>query len=142
MISGIRKAPPISINSPRETIASPAACQGIKGDQNCSGIVVDHRGIVGTGELAEQLSEVIIALAAFATLEIELQRHRGAHGRDSGFDGSFGKDRTAEVGVQDGASQVEDGTQARTLLHIQQRQRCIHHRNTVVRDNPVSAKAR
>ena len=46
MMSGMRKAPPISINSPRETTVS-RPCQGVEHEQHGSRVVVDDGGVFG-----------------------------------------------------------------------------------------------
>ena len=51
---------------------------------------------------------MIVALAAPASLEIIFQGRRVAHRLDRGRDRLLGQRRTAEIGVQHGAGQVED----------------------------------
>ncbi len=62
---------------------------------------------------------MIVALAATAGLEIELERHRLAHGAERRGGGLLGQDRAAEIGVQHGAGEVEDGPQARPRLVLE-----------------------
>ncbi len=114
MISGMRKAPPISISSPRETIASRPLRQRVEHEQHGGGIVVDDGGVLGAGQLAQQAAHMIVALAALAAAEIEFERDRVAHRRDRGLDRRLGEQRAAEIGVQHGAGEIEDRPQART----------------------------
>ena len=52
--SGMRKEPPISTSSPRETITSRSG-PGFPSDEHGAGVVVDHQGGFGTGDFAEQV---------------------------------------------------------------------------------------
>ena len=113
MMSGMRKAPPISISSPRETIASRPLAERVEDEQHGGGVVVDDGRVLGAGQLAEKAAHMIVALAAPAAREIELERDGAAHGRDRGLDRRLGEQRAAEIGVQHGAGQVEDRAQAR-----------------------------
>ena len=54
MMSGMRKAPPISISSPRETGTCLPERQGVQHQQHGGGVVVDHGGGLGAGQLAQQ----------------------------------------------------------------------------------------
>ena len=58
-------------------------------------------------------AHVIVALAALAAAEIELERDGVAHGGDRGLDRRLGEQRAAEIGVQHRAGEIEHGTQAR-----------------------------
>jgi len=64
--------------------------QRVEHDQHRGRIVVDDGRILGAGQLAQETAHVIVALAAVAALELELERHRVAHGRDGGFDRRVG----------------------------------------------------
>ena len=54
-----------------------------------------------------------VAFAPAACLEVHLERRRLAHGGDGGGDGLLGEEGAAEVGVEDGAGEVEDRAQRR-----------------------------
>ena len=53
MMSGRRNAPPISISSPRETMASLAGAERVQHQQHRGGVVVDDRRGLGAGQLAQ-----------------------------------------------------------------------------------------
>ena len=123
MMSGMRNAPPISISSPRDTIASRPSASVLSTIRTAAGIVVDHGRVLGAGQLAQQAAQMIVALAALAVGEIELQRDRVAHRRDCRLDGLLGDQRAAEIGVQHRAGEIEHRPQARLRAGIQPRQR-------------------
>ena len=108
MMSGIRKAPPISISSPRETIASRPCGQRVQGEEHGGGVVVDDGGVLGAGQLDEEVAQDRVALAALAAVEVELEGERVAHRGHRGLDRLLGEEGAAEVGVQHGAGEVED----------------------------------
>ena len=123
MMSGMRNAPPISISSPRETIASRPLRQRVEHEQHRGGVVVDDGRVLGAGQLAQQAAQMIVALAALAAAEIELERDRVAHRRDRGLDRLLGDQRAAEIGVQHGAGEIEHRPQARLRARFKPRQR-------------------
>ena len=55
----------------------------VEHQQHRGGIVVDERGVLRAGQFAEQAAHMIVALAALAADEVELQRDRGPHGADA-----------------------------------------------------------
>jgi hypothetical protein len=121
MISGIRKAPPISISSPRETIASRPLASG---------------GVFGAGQFAQEVANEIVAVAAMAGAEIEFERDRVAHRHLRRLDRGFRPQRAAKIGVQHGAGEVEHRPQVRLLRDFEPRQRC---RRDMVRAGGQSA---
>ena len=86
-----------------------ALCQAVEHEQDGGGVVVDDRRVLGTGEFANQSTQMIVAIAAFAGLQIKLKRDSGPHRSDAGFDGRFSDDCTAEVRVQHRTGEIEDG---------------------------------
>src|ERR1700722_3251238 len=90
MMSGRRKAPPISISSPRDTIAwRPLA------------------SVLSTSRTAEALVLTTVAPPALTAGEIELERDRVPHRGDGGLDRGRRQDGAAEIGVQHRAGEVE-----------------------------------
>ena len=85
----------------------PPQAQRVEDEQDGRGIVVDHGRVLGPGQLAQEAAKVIVALAAPAGREVELERQGAAHGLDRGLDRRFGEQRPAEIGVQHGAGEVE-----------------------------------
>ena len=65
---------------------------------------------------------MVVALAAIAAAEIELERDRVAHRRDGGLDRLLGDQRAAEIGVQHGAGEIEHRPQARARARFKQRE--------------------
>ncbi len=68
---------------------------------------------------------MVVALAAPAGGEIEFERDGFAHGGDGGVDGGLGEDGAAEVGVQHGAGEVENGAQRGFLQGLKPRLRLL-----------------
>ena len=66
MMSGTRKLPPISISSPRDTIASRPVGERVEREHERRRAVVDDERVFGAGELAEQRRAVHIARSALA----------------------------------------------------------------------------
>jgi hypothetical protein len=55
---------------------------------------------------------VIVALAALSVRKVEFERHRMTHRGDCGIDRLLGDQRSAEIGVQHGAGEIEYRPQA------------------------------
>ena len=89
------------------------AGQRVQDDQHRGGVVVDDGGVLGPGQFAKQAAQVAVAFAAPAGVQIELQRGGGLHGAERGGHGLLRQQGAAEVGVQDGAGQVQDRAQVR-----------------------------
>ena len=119
MISGMRKAPPISISSPRETIASRPFASVLSTSSTAAALLLTIGCVLGPGEFAQQPAQHVVTLAAPATVEVEFERHRIAHCRDGGGDGFLGDQRAAEIGVQHGAGEVVDRSEARGGVRFQ-----------------------
>ncbi len=68
---------------------------------------------------------MIVALAALAGREIKLEGDGGAHGCHGGFDRRLADERAAEIGVQHGSGEIEDGAQVRARVRCQPGQRRI-----------------
>ena len=75
--------------------------------QHGSGVVVDHRRGFGPGQLAQQLFDQRVAIAAPAGGKVELQRAGLAHRLGGLRHGLLGQQRAAEIGVQHRAGEVE-----------------------------------
>ena len=58
---------------------------------------------------------MVVALAALAGPEVELQSDSFPHGRDGGFDRRFGEDGPPEIGVQHSSGQIEQRPQGRPV---------------------------
>ena len=109
MMSGMRKAPPISISSPRETIASRPRARVLTASRTAAALLLTTVASSAPVSSTMQVAHDGVALAALAAVEVELERQGVAHGGDGGLDCLLGEQRPAEVGVQHGAGEVEDG---------------------------------
>jgi hypothetical protein len=89
--------------------------QRVQRQQHGGGVVVDDgRGDVGIAagnQFGEQAGHQVVAVAAPARGEVVFQRTGRTRRLDHPRDGLLGQQGAAEVGVQDGAGQVEHGTQ-------------------------------
>ena len=79
MISGMRNAPPISISSPRETMASRPCASVLSTSSTAAALLLTTVASSAAGQLAQQLAHVIVALAAPTAVEVELERDGFAH---------------------------------------------------------------
>jgi hypothetical protein len=80
--------------------------------QHSRRIVVDHGGGLRTGQFADQVLDQIVAIAAAATVQIELEVHRLRQRNGHGTHGFVGQDRAPEVRMEHRAREVEYGPQA------------------------------
>src|SRR5215475_14957264 len=62
----------------------PASGEGIEHQEHSAGVVVDEASVLRAGELAQEPADMVVALAAFTTAEVELKRHRATHGIGGG----------------------------------------------------------
>ena len=89
--------------------------QRVECQQYGSGVVVDdgRRDVRRTSanQFGEQAGHQIVAVPAPAGSQVVLKRARRAGRIDHGGDGFLGELGAAEIGVQDGAGQIEDGAQ-------------------------------
>ncbi|VFT34263.1 Uncharacterised protein [Pseudomonas aeruginosa] len=115
-MSGMRKAPPISISSPREMIPSLRGPQAVQRQQHRRRVVVDHGDCLGAGEFADQPGDQVVAVAALAAGQVELQVQRVARGQGDRLDGLVRQQGAAEVGMQHRAGQVEHPPHAAGML--------------------------
>ncbi len=107
MMSGMRNAPPISTSSPRETTTSLRAASADSAQQHGGRVVVDHGGRLGAGQFADQPVDQVVAIAAPAGGQVELEVHRPRQRGRHGLHRLVGQQRAAEVGMQHRAGQVE-----------------------------------
>ena len=82
-------------------------------------IVVDHGGRFSSGQFADELVDQIVAIAALAGVEIEFEVGGLRERLHDGLHGLVGQQCTAEVGMQHGAGQIENATQARLVALAQ-----------------------
>ena len=97
--------------------------QRVQDEKHRGCIVVDDGRVLGSGELAYERPHMIVAFAASARCDVELERHRVAHGSAHRRGSLLCDERAAEIGVQYGSSQVENRAQrwALRLLEADQR---------------------
>jgi hypothetical protein len=146
--SGMRKAPPISTSSPRETMTS-ATRQRRNRQQHRRRVVVDHGGGLGARQRAQQFLDDAVAVAAAATGQVVFEVVRAGHHRQQVLQRAVGQHAgAAEVGVDDGAGQVEHrgsacaapgatrpGAAARLAQFLQQKKPIFRHRSCLVLHN-------
>ena len=115
MTSGMRKAPPISTSSPRDTTASLPCASALSVSNTAAALlltmVAAMSGEPPATSSASRPDDQIVAVAAPAGSQVVLKRARRAGRIDHGGDGFLGQLGAAEIGVQYGAGQVEDGAQ-------------------------------
>ena len=106
-------------------------CQRRDREQHRAGVVVDDGGRLGAGERAQQLLDEAVALAAAAALQVVFEVVGAGHHRKRVLQGRIGQQRAAEVGVDDGAGEVEYRAQSRleadlhrALERVAQRRQC------------------
>ena len=80
--------------------------------QHRGGVVVDHGGRFGAGEIDQQLLERLFALAAFAGGEIVFQIDRFASHRNHRIDGRLRQQGAAQVRVKNSSGGVDDADMA------------------------------
>ena len=95
--------------------------QRVQGEEHGGGVVVDDGGVLGAGQLDEEVAQDRVALAALAAVEVELERERVAHRGHRGLDRLLGEEGAAEVGVEHGAGEVEDRAHLRARGRVEAR---------------------
>ena len=88
-------------------------------------VIVDDTGVFRAGDLAKQVGQRAIAVAASGIVKIVFQRHRRAHRLGHRLYRRFRLNRPPKVGVQHGTGQVEHRAQ-RALLSLRQTTRGLH----------------
>ena len=116
--------------------------QGVEHQQDRGGVVVDHGGVLGAGQFAEQVADEIVAVAAMAAAKVEFQRHRVAHRHLRRLDRGLGPQRAAEIGVQHGAGEIEHRPQVGLLRDFEPRQGRRRDTLCAVRCGTVGARRR
>ena len=111
-MSGMRKEPPISTSSPRETTDSLSFASAESAEDDRRGVVVDRERRLRAREAAEEPFDVVVALPALAAVERVFERVVGARDFVDRFDRLFREQRTAEVRVYHDAGRVDDAAQA------------------------------
>ncbi len=86
MISGMRKAPPISISSPRETITSLPSARVFKPSNTAAALLFTTVAASAPVRSINQLFERLFALAALAGGEVVFQIDRMIGDLDHGVD--------------------------------------------------------
>ena len=88
--------------------------QRVQRQQQRPGIVVDRERRLGPGQPLEPERDMVVALAAPAAGDVVFEVGRRAHRLGSRRDRLLGQRRPPEIGVQDGAGQVEHAALRRT----------------------------
>ncbi|RCM64869.1 hypothetical protein PA35_02622 [Pseudomonas aeruginosa] len=90
--------------------------QAVQRQQHRRRVVVDHGDRLGAGEFADQPGDQVVAVAALAAGQVELQVQRVARGQGDRLDGFVRQQGAAEVGMQHRAGQVEHPPHAAGML--------------------------
>ena len=90
-------------------------------------IVIDDGRVFGSGQFANERAQMVVALAALALLDIEFKGDRLAHGRVDSLDRFLRQKRAAEIGVQNGSGEVEDGAKGGSFPGFELRQNIEGH---------------
>ncbi len=112
----------------RDDDRPPRAGQGGSGQKHRGGPVVDHHGGLGTGQLAQQRLDVIVAAAALAAVEVQFEVAVAAGDPGHGRLRARGERGAAEVRVHDHPGGVENRAQRGHLEGGEQRPRAVGHR--------------
>ena len=123
MISGMRKAPPISINSPRDTIASRPLASVLSTSSTAAALLLTTVASSAPVSSRRQIAQNIVAVAALAGVEIVFERDGVAHRRDRRRDRGLGHQGTAQIGVQHRAGEIVDRPEPRRVGGLEPRQR-------------------
>jgi len=91
--------------------------------KHCGGVVVDHGGGLGAGELAQHPLHHVVAVAAAAACEVVFERAGMACRHDQGVYRLIRQRRAAQVGMQYGAGEVEHPLQAGRVALRQMRRK-------------------
>ena len=116
MISGMRKAPPISISSPRETMTSLPWARVFKPSSTAAALLLTTVAASAPVRSTSSCSKRLFALAALAGGEIVFQIDRITGHGDHGIDGRLRQQRAAQVRVQNRAGGVDDTDMAGAAL--------------------------
>ena len=87
--------------------------QGVEDQQDRGRVVVHHRRRLGAGEPGEPPLDMGVSFSAPAGGEVDLEVHGGARRLGHRLDGHFGELGATEVGVEDGAAEVQDRAERR-----------------------------
>ena len=90
-----------------------AFAQRVHGKENAGSVVIDCHGVLGAGQVTDELRQDAVAASAPSGFPVKFQRGvaRGGHG--DGIAGRAGQDGTARIGVNDHARAVNNGLHAR-----------------------------
>ena len=104
--------------APRDDHLAPAYQRGQRQQHGC-GIVVDHRSRFSAGQRAQHLFDDAVTVAARAGFQIVFQVVGAGHHGQHVLQRRLGEQAAAQVGVDDGARQVEHGAHAglQAFLH-------------------------
>ena len=69
----MRKPSPISTSWPRQTSTSPPRAVAASGEQHRGGVVVDDERVLGAGDGAERVVDVVLARGALAARQAVLE---------------------------------------------------------------------
>ena len=97
-----------------------AARRGGERQQDGRGVVVDDERVLGAGDGAEHVVDVVLARGAFAARQAVLEVRVAHGGGDDGLDRRPRQQRAPQVGVHDDAGRVDDAPQRRRDGRLEQ----------------------
>ena len=97
MTSGRRNEPPISTSCPRETMTSLPLATVLSTIARGGGVVVDHRGRLGAGQLLQEPLDPAVASRALAGVEVGLEQRVAGQFRCDLPQGLGGQHRAAQA---------------------------------------------
>ncbi len=103
-----------------------AAGGGGDGEQHRGGVVVDDERVLGAGDGAERVVDVVLARGALPAHQAVLEVRVAGGGRDDRVHGLLRQHGAAEVGVHDDPGRVDDAAQRRSDRRLEQPRRPRH----------------
>ena len=97
-----------------------AGTERVHRDQNGGGIVVDHKGGLGSRKRAEQFLNVAVAAAAFPCGKVQLKVGVPPASLEDGVHGLVREDGAAHIGMDDDPGGVEHAAEARCGLFFRE----------------------
>ena len=97
-----------------------AARRGGEGEQHCGGVVVDGERVLGAGDRAQHIVDVVLARGAVAARQAVLEVGVAGGGGDDGVDRRLRQQRPAEVGVHDDTGRVDHAPERRRHRRLEQ----------------------
>lgn len=86
-------------------------CERVEAEKNSGGVVVDDGRVFRAREVAQEGSDMVVAVATLTLSEVKFERDGAAHSFHRGFDRRLGEHRPPEICMQHRSRQVEHRAQ-------------------------------